>query len=83
MGFSVRGRVASELRLEIILYGSREIFDSPTLNSLGLKTIYSTGRVVNATTEHDLRSLCYFICWRNFEFVFKLNMLLLGVKSIV
>ena len=81
--FSVLGRVASELRLGRVLSGSREMRDSPTWNSLGLKTIDSTGRFLKARREADLRMRCYFIGRLrvgNFEFVFKLNMHSLGVR---
>lgn len=40
VGFSVRERVARELRLGSVLYGRREMRDSPTWNYRGLKTIY-------------------------------------------
>jgi len=82
-GFYVRGNVANELRLEINLSGRRSILDSPTMNSFGLKTIYPAGSVFKLKTDTDLRIICYFIWWCNFEFVFELSMLLLSVKSIV
>ncbi len=74
-GFSVFGKVGCELRLVMILYGSRDILDSPTLNSLGLKTISSTGRVLKSASELDLRIFDYFMLRCEFEFIFELSML--------
>jgi hypothetical protein len=83
--FSVLGRVASELRLGRVLSGSREMRDSPTWNSLGLKTIDSRGRVLNARREADLRMRCYFIVDQAsviLNLYFKLNLPPISVKSI-